>query len=185
MSLKLLLLDDDLIFAQTLKRQFERKGYTVELAHSSLDVIRLAESFNPLVVIFDLNLGIESSLPAIAPVRSYCPESIILILTGYGSIATCVNAIKAGADDYLTKPLSFAALFEQVEKLVEQKSKSAAENQLAEFETDFSPMSASQLEWEYIQSVLNSNQGNVSATARQLNMHRRTLQRKLNKKAPC
>lgn len=184
MSYKVVLLDDDQVFAQTLQRQFQRMGCTVNIFHDTTNLLDTLNMFSPQLVILDLNLGSSSSLAAIPPLRSAYPNAIILMLTGYGSIATCVNAIKAGADDYLTKPVSFQSLYDKVQLLITAsipKSEQVSDNPQ---NSDLKPMSASQLEWEHIQSVLKSNQGNISQTARALNMHRRTLQRKLNKRAP-
>ncbi|MCU4677583.1 response regulator [Catenovulum sp. 2E275] len=185
MKNKLLILDDDLVFAQTLQRQFERVGYCAEIVHNCQAALIAANKLKPNLLLLDLNLGTESSLSLVEQLRTQLPDSIIFMLTGYGSIATCVNAIKSGADDYLTKPMSFSKLLEKIEAELKMKTGFQQNEVLADLNEDklLAPMSASQLEWEHIQAVLTANAGNISETARQLNMHRRTLQRKLNKKA--
>ncbi|WAJ70907.1 response regulator transcription factor [Catenovulum adriaticum] len=184
MSYEVVLLDDDQVFAQTLQRQFQRMDCTANIFHDTASLLDTLDMFCPQLIILDLNLGSSSSLAAIPPLRSAYPNAIILMLTGYGSIATCVNAIKAGADDYLTKPVSFQTLYDKIKLLIAENSSKSEQTSISEQNPTLKPMSASQLEWEHIQAVLKSNQGNISQTARVLNMHRRTLQRKLYKRAP-
>jgi two-component system response regulator RegA len=122
-----------------------------------------------------MNLSGQSSLPFISLYRKQLPTAKIILVTGYASIASTVTAIKSGADDYLPKPLEF-------KKLVTLIAGTANPKVTEHAELDLKKPSPERLEWEYIQQALNDNQGNVSETARQLNMHRRTLQRKLAKK---
>lgn len=184
MNYEVILLDDDQVFAQTLQRQFQRVGCQAHLFHDTDSLLGSLNTLKPQLVILDLNLGTSSSLVTISPLRSAYPDAIILMLTGYGSIATCVNAIKAGADDYLTKPVTFQALYDKANILIAEKVSESVQNEVKAQKPALKPMSASQLEWEHIQAVLKNHQGNISQTARALNMHRRTLQRKLNKRAP-
>ena len=121
--------------------------------------------------VLDLNLGNCTSLDLILPLRERNPDMRILVLTGYASIATAVRAIKLGADNYLAKP---ADTDEILTALLSDPEPDA--------DAELQPMSVRRLEWEHIQKVLEQNNGNISATARQLNMHRRTLQRKLQKR---
>jgi len=121
-----------------------------------------------------MKLAQETTLSIITPLRKLRPHSRIILLTGFASIATAVDAIKLGADDYLAKPLDSQTL------LAALNNSKATEIKLDE--QSESPLSAEQVEWQHIQQVLKANQGNISATARQLSMHRRTLQRKLQKK---
>lgn len=170
MSVYLAVVDDDQIFADTLARRLGRKGYE---AHSFYDVnTLLASSLVFGCLVLDMNLGRHSILTELSAIRAQWPNSRIIILTGYASIATTVSAIKLGADDYITKPVDIDLL------LAALKEQSVATEAVGKT----SVISSQQLEWEHIQRVLLEHGGNVSATARALNMHRRTLQRKLQKK---
>ena len=122
------------------------------------------------VYLIDLRLGEQSGLALIEPLRSQFSQAMIVVMTGFASIATAVNAIKLGADDYLPKPLDFKLLVETIEGRKQTDLKITEE-----------VMSPERIEWEHIQKVLAANDGNVSATARELGMYRRTLQRKLAK----
>ncbi|NVK86875.1 MAG: response regulator [Gammaproteobacteria bacterium] len=166
-----LIIDDDPSFAATLSRRLKHKGYECEIALDGYDALRLCKSniFDYLIV--DLNLNNENGLELVPELRSILPNAKILMLTGYASIATAVQAIKLGADHYLPKPASLNQILQVFE--TEPVANELSIN---------SPMSPEQLEWEHIQFTLQQNQGNISATARALDMHRRTLQRKLNKR---
>ena len=123
----------------------------------------------------DLHLGNDSGLTLVAPLRDLQPDARILVLTGYASIATAVQAVKDGADNYLAKPANVETILSALqEEASEQTAEEAIEHPAL--------LSVARLEWEHIQRVLAENSGNISATARALNMHRRTLQRKLAKK---
>jgi two-component system response regulator RegA len=124
--------------------------------------------------VVDLRLGDEDGLALVAPLRARHPALRIVVLTGYASIATAVKAIKLGADDYLAKPVTAGAVADVLARTPAEPT--AAPAPAAE------PMSPRRLEWEHIQRVLAEHDGNVSATARTLRMHRRTLQRKLSKR---
>ncbi|WP_341503296.1 response regulator [Gallaecimonas sp. GXIMD4217] len=169
-ELKLLLLEDDAALAATLARVLGRQGYGVTHLASGETLLATAERLRPQVVLLDLKLAEGTSLGLVAPLRALLPEARVLMITGFASIATAVAAIKAGADDYLPKPLDLATLLQKIggEAL---EAEPGAERHL----------SPQRLEWEHIQQVLAENDGNVSATARALGMHRRTLQRKLAK----
>jgi two-component system response regulator RegA len=119
-----------------------------------------------------MKLGDDNGLLLIKPLRNLLENTHIVLLTGFASIATAVEAMRLGANDYLTKPIDMATLL----KALNNEASSLATN------IDDAVMSPERLEWEHIQQVLHSNNGNISVTARQLNMHRRTLQRKLQKK---
>ncbi|WP_115719498.1 response regulator transcription factor [Gallaecimonas mangrovi] len=166
--MKLLLLEDDVALGQTLQRVLKRKGFDVSYLESSDTLVETATSLQPAVVVLDLKLKEGTSLPFIAPLRSLLPQARILVVTGYAAIASAVAAIKAGADDYLPKPLDTASLLAAIGGEAQQTAASL-------------PLPPARLEWEHIQKVLADNDGNVSATARALGMHRRTLQRKLAK----
>ncbi|MXY91674.1 MAG: response regulator transcription factor [Gammaproteobacteria bacterium] len=168
---KLLLVEDDEAFAWAASRAIERRGYEVRHAGEFERARNLVEDEDFEYAVLDLNLGNCTSLDLILPLRERNPDMRILVLTGYASIATAVRAIKLGADNYLAKP---ADTDEILTALLTDSEPDA--------DAELLPMSVRRLEWEHIQKVLEQNNGNISATARQLNMHRRTLQRKLQKR---
>ncbi|QFU06541.1 Photosynthetic apparatus regulatory protein RegA (plasmid) [Pseudoalteromonas sp. THAF3] len=170
--MKLLLIEDDLAFARTLMRRLE--AHTQAQAHADCvqSALFQARQLRPSHIILDMNLNNESGLQLLAPLRALLPSARIILLTGFASIATAVKAVKLGADDYLAKPVSMALLLATMEDDIVHSHVSH----------DDEVMSPERLEWEHIQAVLTRNNGNISQTARQLNMHRRTLQRKLQKK---
>ncbi len=168
---KLLLVEDDEAFAWAASRAMERRGYEVRHAGEFERARNLVEGEDFEYAVLDLNLGNCTSLDLILPLRERNPDMRILVLTGYASIATAVRAIKLGADNYLAKPADTDEILTAL--LTDSEPDADAELQ---------PMSVRRLEWEHIQKVLEQNNGNISATARQLNMHRRTLQRKLQKR---
>lgn len=176
MSRLILIVDDDEIFATTLARSFALKQIKTRLALNKEQTLLAASQEQFTDITLDLNLGEQSGLQLITQLRKLQPQANLLVLTGYASIATTVQAIKLGADNYLAKPADSAAILRALDEDVLDANMEMADS--AEFQT----MSVSRLEWEHIQRVLNEHDGNVSATARALNMHRRTLQRKLAKK---
>lgn len=165
----LLVVDDDTTLLQVLARAMRKRGYDVITANSISSVSKLLQQFTPNFAIIDLKLANESGLDVIPLVKEYSPDARLLVLTGYASIATAVAAVKLGATNYLCKP----ATAEEIEHALTQQET----HELPKITTK--PMPVEQLEWEHIQKVLLDNQGNISATARALGMHRRTLQRKL------
>ncbi|SDC38336.1 two-component system, response regulator RegA [Cupriavidus sp. YR651] len=180
-----LVIDDDEVFSGTLARALTRRGYAVQVAHNGSTALALAARTSFAYVTLDLHLGppaesggtapAESGLHLVAPLRAALPDARILVLTGYASIATAVAAVKQGADEYLAKPANVDSI---LTALMAGISEDAAEAALEEPV----PLSVARLEWEHIQRVLTEHGGNISATARALNMHRRTLQRKLGKR---
>jgi len=164
-----LLIDDDDAFLQVLQRSLRRQGIESRLAHCHQEAkATLADAqFDRCVL--DLNLAGESGLQLLPELLDMRPDLEILVLTGYGSIATAVEAMRRGAINYLCKPVTVNQLLAGFEPL---DGPPDLRNE---------PPSVEEMEWEHIQRVLNENDGNVSATARALNMHRRTLQRKLQK----
>lgn len=171
----LLLVDDDAAFARVLGRALNTRGFTVHSAASIGDAIAQLDckgGLRPDFAILDLNLGGNSGLKLIGAVRQSNPDCRIVVLTGYASISTAVGAIKLGADQYLAKPI-------EVEAIVRALTDAGAPD---EGDAGEATLSVSRLEWEHIQRVLAENGGNISATARALKMHRRTLQRKLAKR---
>ncbi len=175
-STNLLLVEDDEVFARVIARALEQRHYAVSHSSDSENALALIESQRFDAAILDLNLGSETSLSLIEPLKQHNPQIRILILTGYASIATAVEAIKLGADNYLAKPADTEEILSAL-----STSKNQAQTPTADT-AKLEPMSVRRLEWEHIQKVLKENDGNISATARQLKMHRRTLQRKLQKR---
>lgn len=171
---RLLLVDDDEAFTRIAARVMERRGFEVLVANDIASAVHIAESLAnaalPYAVV-DLMIGSESGLALVPQLRQRHPAMRILVLTGYASIATAVEAIKLGADNYLAKPADATAIIAAL-----------GDTAPTNVSPDDAPLSIDRLEWEHIQRVLNENAGNVSATARALKMHRRTLQRKLAKR---
>jgi two-component system response regulator RegA len=172
---KLLIVEDDIIFANTLKRRLAKHGFDSVHVETNSEALLACHRHQPDYVLLDMKLSEETTLNIITPIRQLRPQSRIILLTGFASIATAVDAIKLGADDYLTKPLDTQTL---LAALNESKACEISTNT----ELDGDTLSAEQVQWEHIQQVLKANDGNISATARQLSMHRRTLQRKLQKR---
>ena len=168
----LLLVDDDVAFCRVLTRALERRGFAVTSAHSSIAAQQAAGADPPEYAVVDLNLAGDSGLLLIPGLLALEPATRILVLTGYASIATAVEAIKLGAVNYLPKPADADQIVAAL----------AATGGAAGAAINQRPLSVNRLEWEHIQRVLRDNDGNISATARQLGMHRRTLQRKLAKR---
>ena len=169
----ILIIDDDEVFARTLARSFERRGFRAYCAADGARALALAEAEAPDLAVLDLRLGDESGLQLIEPLLACRPRMRIVVLTGYASLATAVRAVKLGAVDYLAKPVEAAAILRALMQGNDGPADAAPPS---------SPTPLKQLEWEHLQRVLEENGGNISATARQLGMHRRTLQRKLQKK---
>jgi len=183
-----LLVDDDVVYLRLLQRTLERRGHPCITATNGAATLQAARTGSPLegrrlegpqregphfeFVLLDLRLAQESGLSLIKPLREALPDARIIVLTGYASIATAVEAIKRGADDYLAKPASMAAVLRAI------RGERPDEAQI-----DLRAMTPlSRLEWEHIQQALVETGGNVSAAARLLGMHRRSLQRKLSKR---
>lgn len=178
MNLNLLIVEDDLIFGKLLKRSLKEVNlFNIHLEHNINDALNYIKSYKIHYAVLDLKLNNDSSLKLISEIKDKNIDAKILILTGYSSIATAVEAIKLGAIQYLPKPASIDDILKSFE--ITQHG----QNQI-NFEISDQPLSVGRLEWEHIQRVLTENHGNISATARALNMHRRTLQRKLNEKNP-
>lgn len=168
----LLIVDDDEIFCEVLARAMVKRGFDTACMHDIKTAIEQAEVLMPEYAIIDLKLGNESGLSLVEKIRELDPGTRIIVLTGYASIATAVEAIKLGATHYLAKPVDADDIM------------AAFERTSGDTETPISPhpLSVERLEWEYIHRILMENDNNISVTAKVLNMHRRTLQRKLSKK---
>jgi two-component system response regulator RegA len=169
----LLIVDDDAPLCQRLARAMERRGFVVATAESVATGMAVAKANPPAFAVVDLRLGDGSGLDVVSAVRGARPGARIVMLTGYGNIATAVAAVKAGALDYLPKPADADAV---------ERALLAQEGETPPPPED--PMSADRVRWEHIQRVFELCDRNVSETARRLKMHRRTLQRILSKHAP-
>jgi two-component system response regulator RegA len=167
----LLLVDDDEMLCEVLGRAFEARGYAVRIAHTSRDAIAISEASAPEYAVVDLRLPDQSGLKLITALKTISPKMRVVVLTGHGSIPTAVEAVKLGASYYLTKPVD-------ADEVVSALQREGGDDSVP---IPAKPMSVERLEWEHIQRVLRENNDNVSATARALSMHRRTLQRKLRK----
>ena len=169
----LLIVEDDKSFLQRLARAMENRGFTVTTAESVAEGLTQLETASPAFAVVDMRLDDGNGLDVISALKRRRPDARAIILTGYGNIATAVNAVKLGAVDYLSKPVDaddvVAALL-----ALEGRKPEPPEN----------PMSADRVRWEHIQRIYELCGRNVSETARRLNMHRRTLQRILAKRAP-
>ncbi|MDZ7872887.1 MAG: ActR/PrrA/RegA family redox response regulator transcription factor [Rhizobium sp.] len=169
----LLIVDDDAPFLRRLARAMESRGFTVELAGSVAEGMAKAKEAAPAYAVVDLRLGDGTGLDVIEAIRERRSDTRIIVLTGYGNIATAVTAVKLGALDYLAKPADADDVYLALTQRPGEKA-----------EIPENPMSADRIRWEHIQRVYESCERNVSETARRLNMHRRTLQRILAKRAP-
>lgn len=168
----LLLVDDDETFCRVLSAALERRGFAVSVAHSVGEGLTMAEKESPEFAVVDLKMPGPSGLDLVKKLKEQDPHTKIVVLTGYASVATAVEAIKLGAVHYLAKP----ADADEIIAAFGRDSGDAATPVQAK------PLPLSRLEWEHIQKVLTECHGNVSETARRLGMHRRTLQRKLVKR---
>jgi len=167
-----LLVDDDATFRAVLARALRRRGFIVLEAPDSEQAYAVAGAESPEYAVCDLKLPGDNGLELIRRLIQLDPETRIVMLTGYASIATAVEAIKLGAVHYLAKPVDADQIVASFSRLAGDVAVPVGEQ----------PLSVQRLEWEHIQRVLAEQDGNVSATARALKMHRRTLQRKLSKR---
>jgi two-component system response regulator RegA len=169
----LLIVEDDKSFLQRLARAMEARGFAVATAETVGEGLQHLESAPPAFAVVDMRLGSGNGLDVVVALKQRRPDARAIILTGYGNIATAVNAVKIGAVDYLSKP---ADADDVVAALLALEGRKA--------EPPEHPMSADRVRWEHIQRIYELCGRNVSETARRLNMHRRTLQRILAKRAP-
>ena len=169
----LLIVDDDKPFLTRLARAMEIRGFTVDTAESVEEAVGKARANAPAYAVVDMRLGDGNGLDVVAAIREKRSDSRTIILTGYGNIATAVTAVKLGAIDYLSKPADADDIYAALTRTTGERA-APPEN----------PMSADRVRWEHIQRVYEMCDRNVSETARRLNMHRRTLQRILAKRAP-
>ncbi len=169
----LLIVDDDRPFCERLARAMGSRGFAPRMAVSVAEGLAAIQAEAPAFAVIDLKLGDGSGLDVMRALKAKRPEARAIILTGYGAIATAVVAVKLGAFDYLAKPVNA----DEIVAVLMAERAGAIDN-------PEHPMSADRVRWEHIQRVYESCERNVSETARQLNMHRRTLQRILGKRAP-
>ena len=169
----LVLVDDDRAFALRLGKAMEGRGFEVRTAHSVAEGLALIHSKAPAFAVVDMRLEDGNGLELVAELAKVRPQARSIVLTGYGNIATAVSAVKLGAVDYLAKPADADDVTDALLAPHDEKAP-PPEN----------PMSADRVRWEHIQRVYELCSRNVSETARRLNMHRRTLQRILAKRAP-
>lgn len=168
----ILIVDDDPAFCQVLTRALARRGLHALCAHELAGALMLARQHRPPRALIDLKLADSSGLQVISALKQQQPDIDIVMLTGYSSIATAVEAVKRGAINYLCKPVG-------ADEIVAAFTIATAETAPVPAPQ---PLSVERLEWEHIQKILLEHEGNISATARALGMHRRTLQRKLQKR---
>ena len=176
-QIRILIAEDDLNFRETLELEYQEKGYDVTSVGSLKEFEQLKDKLFHQAVL-DLKLGTDSGLQLLAKLQEHCPEVRAIILTGYGSFATAVRAIKMGAVNYLPKP----AMFRDIEAAF-GAMKSRSVNDLSPADIAEAP-SLARHEREYIEYILNLCGGNISHAARQLGIHRQSLQRKLRKYTP-
>jgi two-component system response regulator RegA len=169
----LLIVEDDKLFVARLARAMEARGFKVTTAETVADGLSQVEQNPPAFAVVDMRLGDGNGLDVISALKRRRTDARGIVLTGYGNIATAVNAVKLGAVDYLAKP---ADADDVINALLAIDGKKA--------EPPEHPMSADRVRWEHIQRIYELCGRNVSETARRLNMHRRTLQRILAKRAP-
>ena len=169
----LLIVEDDKSFLQRLARAMEGRGFIVTTAESVADGLAQLETISPAFAVVDMRLEDGTGLDVISALKRRRPDARAIILTGYGNIATAVNAVKLGAVDYLSKPVDADDVVAALLALDGRKA-----------EPPQNPMLADRVRWEHIQRIYKLCGRNVSETARRLNMHRRTLQRILAKRAP-
>jgi two-component system response regulator RegA len=170
----ILVTDDDRAFCAALSGALRRRGFKVVIAHDYEDALAEADAWSPEKAVVDLRMPGRSGLEVVAELKKKHDAMKIVVLTGYGSIATAVEAIKLGAVHYLTKPAEVEevlAAFERTEPAVEIPAPG-------------NPRSLEEVEWEHLQKVLTDCAGNISEAARRLGMHRRSLQRKLARGRP-
>ncbi|HET7885833.1 MAG TPA: ActR/PrrA/RegA family redox response regulator transcription factor [Bradyrhizobium sp.] len=169
----LLIVEDDKPFLERLARAMETRGFAVTSCDSVAEGLTQIAKAAPAFAVVDLRLGDGNGIDLVSALKRKRPDARAIILTGYGNIATAVTAVKLGAVDYLSKPADADDVVSALLALGNQKS-----------EPPSNPMSADRVRWEHIQRIYEMCNRNVSETARRLNMHRRTLQRILAKRAP-
>jgi two-component system response regulator RegA len=171
---KLLLVDDDAVFRTRLASAIEKRGYQVIQAHDSESAMVAAAAHRPMRAVVDLRMPGKSGLDLVGMLHQKDPEMQILVLTGFGSIATAVESVRRGAMDYLNKPVDADQILAAFERDPEHSTVAVPED----------PPSLAKVEWEHIHRILTECNGNITQAARKLGLHRRSLQRKLAKLPP-
>jgi two-component system response regulator RegA len=174
MKTNLLIIDDERVFGESLQQEINELDHLEAFYISSPSEAQTIKTISIQIILLDLRLNNASGLNAISELKEIWPQSELYIMTGYGSIATAVSAMKLGATDYLTKPITI----KKIEELLNQK------NSPIEIELPTEPMSLDRVEREYIEHVLVQEKGNISKAAEKLGLHRQSLQRKLKKWVP-
>jgi two-component system response regulator RegA len=172
----ILLVDDEELFRERLVKAFDKRGFSVSQACDYDEALLMIEQYRPDMAVVDLKMPGKSGLEVVRDGLAIHGEMKIIVLTGYGSIATAIEAIRLGAHSYLSKPVDVGAILSAFAQSV--KAEGVAEVK------DFTPPSLARTEWEHINRVLSDCAGNISETAKRLGIHRRTLQRKLDKFPP-
>jgi two-component system response regulator RegA len=163
-----LIIEDDDVFRPRLARALSLRGLNCSQAATAADAVTALTATKPDFVVLDLRIGKDSGIDLLPTIKKLAPASRVVVLTGYGSIATAVEALRLGAHDYLTKPVDADRIF-------------AALTQTTTIEAKITVPSLTQVEWEHINRVINDHRGNISQAAKALGMHRRSLQRKISK----
>ncbi len=176
MTPTILLVDDENFFRERLGRAFKKRGCAVFLAADYNEAMRIIKESRPEMAVVDLKMPGKSGLELIKDALDLHPEMRIVVLTGYGSIATATEAVKSGAHSYLPKPTDVDDIFNALTQTSSPDNPAKPDN--------FQAPSLARMEWEHINRVLHDCRGNISAAAKVLGLHRRTLQRKLNKFPP-
>ena len=171
---RILLVDDDKIYLNRLAKALRDRGCTIATAETAEAAPAAAAGLQPQAAVLDLKLPGASGLACLRVLRTTWPELRVLMLTGYGSIATAMEAVRQGAWDYLTKPADADQILAALSRDPTQTPN----------DSEIAPSTLDRMEWEHIQRVLNDNDGNITQTAVVLGMHRRSLQRKLRKEPP-
>jgi two-component system response regulator RegA len=172
----MLVIDDDEIFRARLSRAFEHRGWEAHGAGDLASALRIASEVSPDLAIIDLRMPGESGIEVIRRLRNLDSTVSIIMLTGYGSIATALEAVKSGADHYLTKPVDVDQILAAYEKIGSSRD--------SDLTRPATVPSLARVEWEHIQRILTDCGDNVSQAAKLLGLHRRSLQRKLSKFPP-
>lgn len=196
--MRILIVEDDQVLSSVLKRRLSKYQFECLCCTDHSDALLMCKQFEPDLILLDMHLKTSSGLSLIPLLKNSVPHTRIILMTGFASIATAVQAIKLGADEYLAKPIDTQTLLSAIKTVcsdnkllpeiqVEKITKSVEHSDSVvtppqRLPSSSNTLSSEQIEWEHIQQVLKFNQGNVSAAARQLSMHRRTLQRKLQKR---
>jgi two-component system response regulator RegA len=171
----LLLVDDDAVYRERLAKAITTRGYDVRTAANAEQAAALAEADSPELAVLDLRMPGESGLELLRRLKAIDPTTRILMLTGYGSIATAMEAVRLGAVHYLTKPADVDDILAAFHR----------DSETTDAGVDVETPSLARVEWEHIQRVLNDCDGNLSEAARRLGMHRRSLQRKAARRRPA